>query len=230
MKKFCPKCGRENVDFYKGFCVDCYKKMNLKLEFPRKIEISKCKYCGRLLIKNKWVKPKYNELNNFIKSKIKSNLYNLKIETELKKDEVIIKLKGSLDQNGFLVINEEKKIPFKFKERTCDYCMKKNSNYYEVKIQLRKKKVFDLIKFERIKKFIEKEFNYFQHKDANSGNYWIEEKKEGLDLFFGSQRIAEKIIKEIRRKYQVKTEKSVKISGLTQKGRRKGKTTYLIRV
>ena len=103
MKKFCPRCGREDVDFYKGFCVDCYREMNLKLEFPRKIEVSECRYCGRWLVKNKWIMPSYNELNKLIKSKIKSNLYNLRIETELKEDKVKIKVKGSLDPEGCLL-------------------------------------------------------------------------------------------------------------------------------
>ena len=230
MKKFCPRCGREDVDFYKGFCIDCYREMNLKLEFPKKIELSECKHCGRWLIKSKWIKPDYNELNKFIKSKIKTNLKKMKIDVELEPDKVLVKVIGSLDENGVVKVEKVKEIPFKIRERTCDYCMKKNSKYYEVKIQLRKQPVFDLVKFERIKKFIEKEINYFEHKKENVGSFWIEEKKEGLDLFFGSQTIAEKILKEIRRKYQVKTEKSVKADGLTQRGKRKGKTTYLIRV
>ena len=230
MKKFCPRCGREDVDFYKGFCIDCYREMNLKLEFPKKIELSKCKHCGRWLIKNKWIRPNYNELNNFIKSKIKTNLKKMKVDVELKQDKVLVKITGSLDEHGVVKVDEEREIPFKFRERVCDYCMKKNSSYYEVKIQLRKLKVFDLIKFERIKKFIEKEYNYFSKKFDDASGFWVEEKKEGLDLFFGSQMVAERILKEVRHKYKVKTEKSIRAAGLTQKGKRKGKTTYLIRV
>ena len=58
----------------------------------------------------------------------------------------------------------------------------------------------------------------------------MEELGEGTDFFFGSKKVAAKIVKNVLHKYKLKAEKSSKLIGLTRSGKRKMRATYCIRV
>ena len=229
---FCPKCGEEEGDFYEGFCINCYKKMNIEIKFPLKIKLSQCKHCGMWLIQNKWVTQSYEELIKMVKKKVESNLYNIVVDVEVdeEKEKMVIKLSGSLDAQNVIKVTEEREISFKIKESTCDTCMKKGARYFETKLQLRRKEIFDLNKFEKIKKYIVNEVEYFSQKEHEAGIFWMEELNEGTDCFFGSKKVAAKIIKNMIHKYKLKAERSSKLIGLTRSGKRKMRATYCVRI
>lgn len=57
MSRFCPICGRTNVKFIEGLCIECYKKQNpLVKELPELIEINVCTNCGSVLYRSRWLR------------------------------------------------------------------------------------------------------------------------------------------------------------------------------
>lgn len=71
----CAKCGKETKEFYDNLCLDCYLK---KLK-PIKVEIRKCKICGKYFISNK-VFSNMEELLNFYIRKFYSKKINIPLE------------------------------------------------------------------------------------------------------------------------------------------------------
>lgn len=231
--KFCPKCGAlasEGADFYKGFCVKCYKEMHGEEQFlktPKKIIILQCKRCDRIFYKNELVPHTTETIEHIIIDKVKTKLYNPKYTVEIKEGSAIITAHGSLDKLGQIPAKETADVPLEFRNKTCDQCFKKTSKYYEVKIQLRHKPVTDLEKFAKLEKFIETETAYFSRKYPS--NFWKEHVRDGIDFFFSSKRLGSIISGKIKNRFLIRPAKSSKLHGMTKQGKRKIKFTYCFR-
>jgi len=232
MGRFCPKCGKENVDFYKGFCIDCYEKMHTFVEWPEIVEVDECKKCGRWKYQKKWIEDSFQNLQKIIKSHIKNALYYSKTEVEVDVEGTTarVKVKGFIDENQQLEIERENEVELKIKPKTCDDCMKLSGKYYEYKIQLRRKDTFDPMKFKRIEKLIEQETYRLSYELPTAKMFWKTVKKEGTDFFFGDKKIGEIIMKHILKKYKLRPERSSTLAGLTKAGKKKYKLTFCIRV
>lgn len=228
-KKFCPKCGKETDLFIGKICKECFLKNN-KLFSVKKINITQCKHCERLLSAGKWVDFSEDEIANEVASKVKilPGLNDPKIFVELqplpnKNYEALIKIDGLL--NNFL-IEEEMACKFQLKETTCDACMKLNSDYREAIIQIRSKKE------ENENSMLELAINLLnteKSKDDLSGTSRIEKVKNGYDLWVGSKKSAAKVVRSLSKFYGTRTIASKKLIGEDEQGKRKYRHTFCVR-
>ncbi len=228
--KFCPNCGATDKDFYKGFCVDCYSKMNVFAETPERLKITKCKDCGFWLYKNLWVEDSYQNLVKILSEKVKTSLFEPKFDVDLKENTVILKISGFADEREKIPIHIEKEIVLRFDEKTCDSCLKFNAKNYEVKIQLRRLEPFDALKYKKLIDFIKREIDYNQRSDERARAFWTEEKKEGIDFLFGFRQVGDSVLHEILSNFKVKHEASPEFLGMDKDGKSKTRVTYCIRI
>lgn len=232
MKKFCPKCGKEDVDFYKGFCIDCYGKMNVFLEAPGKIEITKCGKCERWFYKGRWVEDSYQQLKRIIFDKIKTNLIKPKIEVDTENDFAIVNISGYSDPLKQNKAEFERKIKINYIGKSCEKDFKISNRTFEYKIQLRKKEdFFDFNLYERIIKFIKKEVEYLERKMPDYHVFWFKENKDGIDFFFGFKEEGDHVVTRLKTKYKLDMKRSASLVGFDKgTGKYRYKQTFCLRV
>jgi len=228
--KFCPKCGATDKDFYKGFCVDCYRNMNKFAEVPKRLKIIRCKDCGFWFYKGAWIEDSYHHLARIISEKVKTALFEPRFEVALKDDLANLTLSGFADENKAIPVTVKEEIKLSFEERTCDSCAKFNSKNHEFKIQLRGSEPFDAIKYKKLADAIKKQIEYLTRKDERARAFWIEEKKEGLDFLFGFRQAGEDVVHYILGNFKAKHEVSSESLGFDKDGKRKIRVTYCIRI
>ncbi len=227
--KFCPKCGATDKDFYKGFCVDCYAKMNVFADVPDRRKITRCKDCEFWWYKGGWVENSYQNLLKMISEKVKTALFDPKFEVDLKGKAAVLKLSGFADERKKIPVTVQEDISIQFDEETCGTCLKISGKNYEVKIQLRRSHVFDALKYKKISTLIKRRTNFIVRKDERARSFWQEEKKEGMDFLFGFRSVGDSVFHEILENFKAEHEKSSEFLGFDKDGRKKIKVTYCVR-
>lgn len=231
MGKFCPKCGRENVDFYKGFCVDCYTEMHKFAEVPKTIRIVKCRRCGLWNYRNEWVEESFPLLERIVKGKIRTELYNFGIGVDLKEDNLLISVHGTLDRQGTIPIEKsfESKIEY-LEKKLCENCLKLSGKHHEFVIQVRMKEKDDVEKYLKVTSIIKKETHHMMFDYPKARVFWWKESKKWADFYFGSREVGEHMLKLVMDKFGLKSEMSTKLRGITESGKKDVEFTYCVRV
>lgn len=202
----CAKCGCSDKEkrFVGAFCIDCYE-FKAYLKDP-KIKI--CKRCEKIKIGNEWTK--YNEelISTYLEKKFKGDFKKVKVNFPQRKAKLTFYIDGK-------DIEIEKDFNLDIEETICPECLKKSSGYYEAIIQVRgsEKRVSKIAK--KISKKIERES--FVSK--------IDELKEGIDIYVGSNKVARKTLEDLNLNFKT----SEKLSGVRE-GRRIYRITYAVRV
>lgn len=201
--KFCPACGKETNALFDKLCESCFREKNKFAEISPQIKIKICKNCGKT---EKYNIDKLDEMGiiKIIKNNMKINgkLENIGIRKEGGK--IIIKVFGFLKNKVFVEETLETKIIIK--EILCETCGKVKGGYYEAVIQLRGDK-------DKIENTLEVLENMIRKRGVMTK---IEEKKEGVNVYFTPKKILGYLIKnlpetkEIKRSYTLATKKDGK--------------------
>ncbi len=207
-KKICPKCGKETEIFVNSLCIECLKEEKKKeLNLRKQIKIFQCKYCQKFSIGKNIL---YNHFEDALKNTFKSfkdfeirilNFLNDEIEIVIKYENLII---------------ATQKIKIQIKPIICKYCNMMHTGYKQAIFQLRRKDNEELTR--EIKELIEKE----REKDNLSFISKIEKTKDGIDIYIGSRKAAYKVLKELKKYYDLKIKVSKKLVGV-----KSGKRVYL---
>ncbi|MEL9991117.1 MAG: NMD3-related protein [Thermoproteus sp.] len=93
----CPICGRPAERLIEGMCEECYLERHPVLEI-KKFNVVKCKYCGSLFVRGRWIKPGREGEEALLVRLLKDNMKisgTLKsVQVEVGGDEVVYKLSG----------------------------------------------------------------------------------------------------------------------------------------
>ena len=215
-------CGRESEVGL--FCSECYLKKNLKIELPSLIELQYCRSCQSYLLGGKWVKDLQEEeavlratdsaMKTNVKRLDKAGVLQIRVEEATKEYHVTV---------AFVLGDSEvkKKTIVRIKKVTCPDCSRMVGGYFEAVLQMRGGVSKDIV--ENIVSQVEK------HKDRLSFVGEVKRVQGGYDVYLGSKKSAEKIVKGFRG--QAKIKKSFKQVGLDrQSGKSKNRFYYLIRL
>lgn len=204
----CPKCGaKEGTKKFVGpFCIDCYK---FKIKIPDKIEIIRCRRCGRVKLMGKWSAYSDEKIAEYVKGKFKGEFTSAEFFPSEKK------ARFGVDRDN-TTIEMEKDVNFAILTDMCPDCNKKAGGYFEAIIQLRGNEQ-RIVKYARIFREMLEEAGTFISK--------VEEGKDGLDLYVGSTPVAIMAIKRLGLTHLI----SRKLAGQKQ-GKRLYRTTFAIRL
>jgi len=223
----CPSCGLEKNknNFVGNICKDCFYKHNAKFEIKLK-DIIICKSCGRLKQEFNWIKFSEDSLEDLIVSNIKSNLdYKIKdVDFVFLQHKIEVCIDFTVNKDSF-----SKCFTFTPKYQYCQDCYKKSSDFFEAIVQLRgfgndknTKNTFLRILNKAEKAELKKgNFNAFLQKQEIVNN--------GIDLYLGSKTLAKSFIKELYKDYIFDKKESYKLVGILPGGKKKIRTTFLIR-
>ncbi len=228
--RFCPKCGKKEGIFIKGFCENCFLQDNKLLILPDKLQFEFCRKCNKIKVQRHWVEFDSMELLDFVKSKVKSKDFEVQdIEIELEEiDEknfnALLEVKGLIENN---LLSLRGVIKLQFASGTCDSCMKISSDFFEATIQAR---------FEEKNEKQEKVMNEFKllisemnKKDPLSRVVKTIKNRKGFDLVLSSNRSAKISSEKLAKKYNSKVIRSFSVVGVDKSGKEKRRYTYCVR-
>ncbi|AWR96659.1 NMD protein affecting ribosome stability and mRNA decay [Acidianus sulfidivorans JP7] len=202
VKKFCVRCGKEDVELIDRLCYDCYLQTKNLIEIPTVITGEICKICNSEKIDRKWVRLYDNStdaINDIIlrflgkKAKIDSNVKDYRIDLGDKwKDRngrtfVNIIFQGRVGDKKFQITRT---VELRISQEICDSCSKKRGKYYEAIIQLRGRG-----KLEEEKRAL---FESFFSNDIIDSLSDVVEGKEGVDYYFINKYAAKKLISNFK--------------------------------
>jgi nonsense-mediated mRNA decay protein 3 len=198
---FCPQCGRENEELFKGLCRSCFLTQSHLITLPPELEVELCAHCTSTHFGGKWQELNLSEDDIIAKTVYEECILDMYAEDVTLTLE-IINQKGSVQELMVMAkgkvlgqsLERERRISVNIKRTVCPECSKFISGYYEAVIQLRAdqrplkpdeiQKADDIIS-RRLEKLVRKNRMAYLTQKA--------ELKEGVDYYLGSYKAARKI-------------------------------------
>ncbi len=210
MPKYCPTCGNssDKIAFFGNFCEKCSKGRFSAL-LPSKVEISRCKRCGKIKSDGQYTEPNGRAIESAIRPYFKGFIMHLISHSE---GSARIDVSEEME-NGTLSVESE--ISIEYKKTLCDKCYKKACNYHEAVMQLRGNP-------HKIEKFADRVTRFFE-----SNNEFVtrtEPKDNGIDMYLSSKRLAGALISKMK----LHPNTSFTLAGV-KGGKKLYKNTYAIR-
>ena len=200
----CIICGKEKP-LIGVICVDCYK---FPIKAPKRIEIKRCRKCGRYRVGGEWKSLSREELNDYIAGKIKADFERADINIKEKEAILYFVVKG-YETKRKIRLNVD------IKATVCEECSRREGNYYEAIIQLRGNRW----KVERMAKKLSSMLS--KHTFITK----VVRLKEGIDLYVGSSKHALELLRQL----SLSPKLSRKLHGLKQ-GKRIYRLTLAVRL
>jgi 60S ribosomal export protein NMD3 len=198
---FCPQCGKENEELFKGLCRICFIAQNPLIILPSKLEVEFCTHCTSTHFGGKWQELDLSEVEIIAKTihkdcipDIDAEDVTLTLEIINQKNsvqELMIMAKGKvLDQP----LEREFKIKVNINRTVCPECSKFASGYYEAVIQLRAdQRPPNPNEIQKADKIISRQLEKLVRKNRMAYLTQRTELKEGVDYYLGSYKAARKI-------------------------------------
>lgn len=243
-KRFCALCGKSTEKLYNNICINCYRSKIDNIRIPSKISLNECKICGSLYLDNYYF-PRKKEVNweKFLKkiilkviknkSVLDTNIFKLSsIEINVisdKDDERIFQADITISRyiDDEVLYNTNKKIEVTIKYHICRKC---KINFYKSKrviIQIRAKN--RPIKGEEKKNILKVVKNTVKSTYENEKEMFfidIEEGERGsIDIKLNSKSLANKIVRNLRKKYPFSMSTTSKMLKSTPRKEEKYQTT-----
>ena len=202
----CPRCGKNSneIEFIDAFCIDCYQ---VDIKLPAELAFDVCKRCEKMKFIGEWQRVSEDKLGSYIIGKCRGDFSNATYDRG--KNTVTFFIK-----KGSKTVSIDKTLHLKFNVGICPACSRISGGYYEAIIQLRG----NARKVEKFAKILEHEIGIKTFVSK------VEEKKEGIDLYAGSNLAVYDLVKELGRTYKI----SKKLSGMKD-GKKLYRTSYSIR-
>ncbi|MFZ3077512.1 MAG: NMD3-related protein [Candidatus Aenigmatarchaeota archaeon] len=195
MRKFCFVCGKTTDKLVEGACEDCIGKRAF-VELPKKIEITQCSKCKKVLARNKWIDFSIEKTVESL-GKVRGKVAKVEAKEGLKKITATFFLTPHSSDD---VIKETHEAVFHINKVICSSCSRKHSGYYEAVLQLRG---FDENDLERMGDI----FGMLERKTF----YRITEVDGGFDVKVGNKLAVGAAAADVRKKFHSDIKKSSKI-------------------
>jgi 60S ribosomal export protein NMD3 len=198
---FCPHCGRENEELFKGLCRSCFIAQSPLITLPSELEIVVCSNCASTHVGNKWQELNLSEDDIIAKTVYEGCIQDIDVE-DVTLTLKIINQKGSFQECMVLAkgkvlgqpLERECRIRVNIKRTVCPACSKFVSGYYEAVIQLRAdQRSLKPDEIQKADNIISQRLDKLVKKNRMAYLTQRTELKEGVDYYLGSYKAARKI-------------------------------------
>ncbi len=208
-RKFCPKCGRDTEEFHDNLCTDCFMENKSSLgKLPERMVARRCSACRKYLVVDK----KFDSLNEAMEEDLrklfnKPNISSVSFREDTSRGKLHVTI---VSEFGGIKKEEEAKVNLSVKRIQCQYCAMKDSGYYQTVLQIRlppdiQNSIID---------DVVKRLSFLSHFDPQSFISKVEKtKKGGVDLYIGSKKAANDVVKALKKDLGVKIKFSKKLAG-----------------
>ena len=223
--KFCPKCGKQTEKFYDNLCKNCFfEKFSLVDKLPERFVLKQCKNCGKIYANEDFAETIEGALDILLRELLQDkhmqalNSASYRIEGRRVHVTLVLHVED-------LEKIEKKDVELVVKAIICQSCSMQISGYFQSVLQLRAPKELLEAMFDEAQQQVE----FLSHYDQHAFISKIEKRKEGIDLYIGSKKVAMQMAKNIKNKFNASITISRKISGLYQ-GQKAYRDTILVRL
>lgn len=233
MTRFCPKCGKEEGPFIKGFCKECYLSKQELIDVGKKMEIEKCKRCGRIRVSGKWMKQTAGALEEYVLPKIKINeMENAKIDLTLEQEgkDGILAIIGVKGDVGGEPLTLRKELLLKQPAVLCESCNRLVASYFEAILQVRLRERQDREKINKALDNIRKLLEIEKKSDSLAEIVNLASVNNGFDAYIGSKRAAKRAALALARKYKSRVVSSYEDKGRDRKGKPRKRFTFSVKI
>ncbi|KAF5066276.1 NMD3 family protein [anaerobic digester metagenome] len=233
MKMFCPKCGKEDEELFKGLCRSCFIKEFQMANPPHEMEFTICAHCDSTLEHGKWYDSELSE-EELVEKTLIENINANEPAENVEVTPEILTIRGSIfdcmihvEGNVFgEKVNEEYAVEVKRNRTMCPDCSKFASGYYESVIQVRAdKRVLTREEIHDIDEIVKKRTRKLSEKNRMAYIAEVMKLKEGVDYYVGSYKAARSITNAIKDVFGGVVKESPKIAG---RNKSTGKDLYRI--
>ncbi len=244
-RRFCSSCGKKGVVLHDNFCEECFWKDNNIIDFKqRKLEIAYCLTCYGPKLPTGWSKGieqqeipdvvGYAYMRNIIASPdvdIQVGEYS-KINWLNPNPEFMITYIGISDNiDGFAPHREEIEVEIKLLGGICKACVRKKTGSHDVTVQLRAKD----------RSLTEKEIDIATKTVFSVANELFQESTDayvsdiienhgGVDIYLGSNSLADDFISHLKKIWIAHHEKNYKLVTEEKDNKRVYRITHLFRL
>jgi len=233
MKMFCPKCGREDEDLFKGLCKSCFLKEFQMVKPSNEMEFTVCAHCGSILSHGKWYDSELTD-EELVEKTLIENVDAYELVKDLEVIPEILTVRGSIFDCMIHVegevlgetLVEEHAVEVKRNRTMCPDCSKFASGYYESVIQIRAdKRVPGEDEIQAIDEIVRNRTRKLSEKNRMAYIAEVMTLKEGVDYYVGSYKAARSITNAIKDVFGGVVKESPKIAG---RNKSTGKDLYRI--
>lgn len=221
-KKFCPRCGKETDKFYENLCGECFlSTLKFKGEVPRKIKIKICRNCGDFFLGEQKVK----NLEDGVRKELGKMLKYEEVEDvsyRIFKNKVYLTIWLKYKD---LRKREERVCDLVIKRIVCKSCAMKKSGYYRLVLQVRVPENLT----EKVMSIVQQIVEKLRREDKLSFISKVEKMKNGFNVYLGSRRVGNKVVRAISQKYKTQIKRSREYVGM-EDGRPIFRETILLRI
>ncbi len=215
LKKFCPRCAKDTDELLEGVCADCYVKTKKFMDAPQIVSVLVCA-CGRSNEKKKWVQNA--SIEEMVERVVLSNLKKdkdtaVRIEYEpfaiCGKTRVPVTVAAERQVSG-RTVSKKAAVELVIVPQTCDVCSRVSGGYYEAILQIRGAKY----RQEQMLALVKRMVAHYADADKYSFITQVLASKEGVDVYLGSSKVAQKIQQETKRIYNVASKVTHSVCGM----------------
>ena len=238
----CYLCGSKAV--LDGLCFECFKKENPLVLVKSLIKLQICKSCGAVKVPGGWKKVRVlSELDEMTNQQL---MVAVEHEVDRRRQDVEIKIlqKNVLDRVHFIDVvakgqsheslplhEETHPVEVRISYGTCDTCGLLSGGYHEAILQVRatdrsltEAEVDEIINL--VTQMTVAEYD----KDTKAYVTDVTQNKYGLDFRIGSEHLCHRIAEELETQYLAEKKENYKLIGQDRGGKRKYRSTTLIRL
>jgi len=238
-KMFCIECGKplDKNEIINGLCIECYRKF-YSLFDVKDIGVDVCRKCLAFKHRDKWIRVKTSELEDVVQQilqikaphiiekhgKVEISFRNINFEKR-EKDKItaIVEVKGVGKPAPNLQVYEERKtLKLYLHFTTCQKCAQITREQFKAIIQLRGKPE-KVDKALNVALRLAEKILIKREKDKEAFIAKIKKTRGGIDIYFGSSRVARMIAYKLRDDLGAKVVETRKI---ISKDRQTSKNVY----
>lgn len=229
----CPACGRLVDRLVDGLCEECYRKEHPLVDVKSaSIEVEVCRVCGSMRFKrDKWVSSRDElglELKRGIHRVLRVQGYVQNIDVKISNDLslAVFRVTGRASRDISRDYMEEYVLRISPKKTICETCMGHISKKKQALIQIRAhgRKIGEA-ELRKIVKELEESISEISAKYPRAIPVEVEQKPEGLDVYFSDYPAARKVAEALSRRMPLDVLETGKLIGVDKSGREKFKMT-----
>jgi nonsense-mediated mRNA decay protein 3 len=234
VRTFCPRCGKNTDELYDGLCSDCIESSFVLFTYPDVAEVKVCPRCGAFFEKGKWIDDFEKNVHAIVRRILKINPEvggaHVDISTDFIDKNIAIATVRATARLGNLDVEDRGKIELRMKRNACEKCSKISGGYYEAIVQLRAENRFPAdAERKRFEEIARNSVLKGRGAAPNSFVSKVDSMKEGVDIYVGDVKAAEKIAYAVVEQMGGRISSSGKIAG-RKDGRDLRRVSYSVRL
>lgn len=209
-------------------CSECARE-RIKVRFPGKIVYSSCPNCGAIKVKKRW---EHNDVDSIllqagtslVRADDPSFIISGKSLSRIDEQRGILEVSVKVSENFTFDVRHE--VFLRKNSESCDSCNRKTGSYYEAILQVR----FTFPdRFQQRFRILDGLMSMVSKESRNEFVSKVAEVQGGIDLYLGSKKLADRMLRSLNATYPGTMKITKKISGRDD-GRNTYRYTHLFRV